>query len=110
MQVQTRNNWQLPTEGKNQKKTQLTTDNCRPSNEQVDYVLEEIGDLITRPDLKPWYCSAVYKLGMQQVLQMASLARADAKTTPPQFFSYLLNRALKKHRAAEMRQPSPVLR
>lgn len=108
--MQTRNNCQLTAEGKRNKKTQLTTDNCRPSNEQVDYVLEEIADLITRPDLKAWYCSAVYKLGMQQVLQMASLARQDAKTTPPQFFSYLLNRALKKHRAAEMRQPSTVLR
>jgi len=110
MQVQSRNNWQLPTEGKKPNKSQLTTDNCRTSNEQIDYVLEEINDLITRPDLKGWYAGAIRKLGMQRVLEMASLARQDAKTTPPQFFSYLLNTALKKHRAAEIRQPSTVLR
>lgn len=106
--MQTRNNWQLPAEGKNQKQ-QLTTDNCRATADQVDYVIDQIGDLITMPELKPWYCKAVYMLGMDQVLRMASTARSDGKV-PAKFFSYMINRELKKHRAAEMRQPSTVLR
>jgi len=105
--VQTRNNWQLPAEGKNHK-TQLSIDNCRPKPEQVDYAIEQIQDLITMPTLKPWYCSAAYKLGVTKLLQLASIARADGKDKP-KFFSYLINRELKKHRAAEMRQPSTVL-
>lgn len=104
-QVQTRNNCQLATR-KSKNKPQLSIDNCRTTPEKVDYVIEQIGDLITMPDLKPWYCKAVYSLGAEPVLKMASIARADAKTTPPKFFSYLLNRELKKHRATELRQPS----
>lgn len=105
--MQTRNNWQLPAEGKNLK-TQLTTGNCRPEPAQVDDAIEQIQDLITMPTLKPWYCSAAYKLGVTKLLQLASIARADGKDKP-KFFSYLINRELKKHRAAEMRQPSTVL-
>ena len=104
-----RNNWQLAT-GAKAKKSQLTTDNCRATNEQVDYTIDQITDLITMPELKPWYCKAVYSLGMDRVLQLASIARQDAKTTPPKFFSFLIKTELKKHRAAELRQPSTVLR
>jgi len=100
-------NWQLPAEGKT-KKTQLTTDNCRASADEVDYVIEQISDLITMESLKPWYCKAVYALGRERVLRMASTARSDGKV-PAKFFSFMINRELKKHRAAEMRQPSTVL-
>ena len=50
------------------------------------------------PDLvndqfKSWYCKRFYEIGKDEVLKLASVARADAKTNPRGYFSVLLKRA-----------------
>jgi hypothetical protein len=53
-----------------------------------DHLYEQLQDLVN-PQFKAWYCNRFYSLGREQVLRLASQARADGKN-PPKLFSYLL--------------------
>lgn len=76
--------------------TQLTTEgNKVTSTEQLtteDHLFESMPDLVNS-QYRAWYCMTFKRLGREQVMKLASLARADAKTNPRGYFSVLLKRA-----------------
>lgn len=74
---------QLSTEVKEAK----TTVNCNA----VDVLFSDLSDLVN-PEFKSWYCKMFYKLGRDQVLIMASKARADGYDKR-KYFSRLLKNA-----------------
>lgn len=70
-----------------------TTDNCisKCSPEEADDLFEQLPHLVNR-QFKSWYCKQFYRLGRARVMELASLACADAKY-PPKLFSLLLKNA-----------------
>ncbi len=63
-------------------------DNKKFDNDQL---YEQLSDVINA-DLKwrPWYCKQFYRLGRSRTLQLAAIAKADAKVDPKRYFSKLL--------------------
>lgn len=68
-----------------------------------DHLYDELTDLInteinpkTGQTFKGWYMRSFYTLGKDEVLRLASITRADAKTDKKRYFSTLLSRAVKR--------------
>lgn len=56
-----------------------------------DYLYEELNDLVN-DNFRAWYCSKFYKIGKDEVLKLASIARADGKNKQ-RYFSFLISKA-----------------
>lgn len=54
-----------------------------------DHLFEQLSDLVN-VQFRAWYCRQFYRLGRDQVLRLASVARADAKRDSRKYFSVLL--------------------
>ena len=83
----------IPTGKSNYIPTDISTDTGKNVSRRKfdnDHLLEELSDL-TNDNFRAWYCSKFYKLGKDEVLRLASIARADGKNKQ-KYFSYLLSR------------------
>lgn len=49
----------------------------------------DLNDLVNQ-QFKAWYCKMFFKLGRDEVMKRASLARSDARVDKKRYFSYLL--------------------
>lgn len=63
-------------------------------NYDNDVLFVELSDL-TNPMFKAWYMKAFYLLGKDEVLKLASIAKADGKDKK-KYFSKLLKTAMAK--------------
>ena len=66
-----------------------STANC--TSKEVDKLLTNLRDVIN-PEFTSWYCKATYKLGVQQVAELAVKARAG--DNPAHYFSFLIKKQL----------------
>lgn len=57
----------------------------------ADHLFDQLSDLVN-PQFKAWYCKMFYAIGVERVLQLASLARQDGKDSR-KYFSHLLRKA-----------------
>lgn len=67
------------------------TNSTEQLNSPIDQLYSELGDLVN-PLFKPWYCKMFYKIGRENVLLLASKARADGYDKR-KYFSRLLKNA-----------------
>ena len=70
----------------------IPTDISTDTKYDNDILFEDLQDLVS-VRFKAWYCKRFYELGKDNVLRMASVARADGKE-PKKLFSYLLKNGL----------------
>ncbi len=77
----------IPTEGN---LVTSTDTNCKTY--EADELFEQLEGLVNS-QYRAWYCKQFYRLGRDRVLNLASQAKADAKTDPRRYFSALLKRA-----------------
>lgn len=82
---------QLVSTGVNKFTTTDTTVKDRGGKKYAaDHLFEQLSDL-TNPQYKAWYCKMFYAIGVERVLQLASLARQDGKDSR-KYFSHLLRK------------------
>lgn len=74
---------------KNRKITVATTATEQLTVVEQDQLFDQLRGL-TNPQFKAWYCKTFKRLGRERVLKLASIAKADAKSSPQRYFSWLL--------------------
>lgn len=80
---------QLTTVGINNLNTTVTT--VGNKYKLTESLYTELGGLVNDA-FKPWYCKQFHRLGVDKVMQLASIARADGRE-PARLFSRLLKDA-----------------
>ncbi len=68
-------------------KTTVTTVGDKYKTTEALFI--DLDDLVNQ-QFKAWYCKMFFKLGREEVMKRASLARSDAKSDKRRYFSYLL--------------------
>ena len=71
--------------------TTVSTVKDRGRKYDADHLFEQLTDLVNQ-DFKAWYCKMFYKLGVEQVLRLTSIARQDGKDKR-KYFSHLLRKS-----------------
>lgn len=66
----------------------ISTDSGSHKKFEADHLVEALPDLVNQ-QFRAWYCQRFYALGKDEVLRLASIARADGKN-PAKLFSYML--------------------
>jgi hypothetical protein len=87
VEIPTRTRQLVSTEGNLVTSTDTTDINCK--RYEADELYDLLGGLVNS-QFKAWYCKQFYRLGRERVLQLAAIAKADAKTDPRRYFSRLL--------------------